>query len=226
MSNQYPALTVTEEILPNLKHFIHKSAQLALQLDMIEMTGVDDEVTLTLLPSKILMIDIQTDHGSLIITTNLVENPNRYAHPFTLSTDDTKVIITGEHGNNVYQQGLVRVISDSIAALMSVFIQSRDNEIGKVPKRVFLGNPHPGYAPYPMESHYGAHPQQYPHPNQHQPQQPQAGYPMNYGPWGPQPHQSGPVGSHWGHAGNRPIKQGYARDNDSLLEGRNEKPGG
>ena len=231
MSNQYPTLTVTEKVVPNIERFIQKTAQLALQLDMIKMTGVGDDVTLTLLPSKILLVEVPLDDGSLLISTELVDRPDWLTHPFTLSTDDYKVIVTGDNPSHLYHRGVVREINDFILMLIKVFIQSRDNEIGKIPERVSLGGIPGGHMPYPMDSTFGFQPQQYPqsqhpHPNQPHPQQPQAGYPMDYGPWGPQPRHPGPVGPSCGYAGDTPIKQGYTKDDDSLLEGRNEKPGG
>ena len=208
MSNSYPTLTINQTTLPEVEHFIQKTAQLALQLEMIKMTGVGDSVTITLLPAKVLMIEVPLDNGNIRVTTDLTENVDMYIIPFTLSTDDVKAVVGGAVGYQMQRPGPTKDISDLIKILTRVFVDSRDEEIGTLPKLIIVDGPQVGYPPYPeMQTPYGF-----------QPQQPQAGYPMNHGPVG--------AGYYRGRTDGAPIKQGYMKDDETGVEGRNERPGG
>lgn len=222
MSNSYPTMTINQTALPEVEHFIQKTAQLALQLEMIKMTGVGDSVTITLLPAGILMIEIPLDNGNLSVTTELVGNVDTYINPFTISTDDAKAVVGGAVSYYMQRPGPTKDISDLIKILTGVFIESRDEEIGTLPKLIIIDGPQVCYPPYPeMQMPYGYQPQQpqQPHGFQpQQPQQPQAGYPMGHGPVSGSYRRDRTDGV--------PIKQGYMRDDETGVEGRNERPGG
>lgn len=219
MSNSYPTLTINQTTLPEVEHFIQKTAQLALQLEMIKMTGVGDSVTITLLPAKVLMIEIPLDNGNLRVTTDLVRNVDTYISPFTLSTDDAKAVVGGAVSYHMQRPGPTKDISDLIKILTGVFVDSRDEEIGTLPKLIIIDGPQVGYPPYPeMQMPYGFQPQQSQQPYGFQPQQPQNGYPMGHEPVG--------AGYYRSRSDGAPIKQGYMRDDETGVEGRNERPGG
>lgn len=255
-------MIITTDELPAVKKFIEYSAQFALNLNMINMTGVGKEIALTLLPGKVLSISIPLDNDEIIFTTDIIQLNGNATRQFSLYVGDLKVLVNNEVALYSQSYRTVKQISQSLEAIISTYLKNNTN-LGEVPTQVSLVDPNCGIYPLGGNPYYGGQPQQQHHaypqygqpqpspgrphfytqagypqqqpypqaygsmhnhsnpqqpqqPHGFQPQQPQAGYPMGHG----------PVGPSCGYAGSAPIKQGYVRDDETGVEGRNARPGG